>query len=141
MITKQGKHVYTLSMAFVIFFITNTTYAQEAFIQTAKKDGYFTWASAGKCASLFTDTNDYPGVTRAAKDLQLDINRVTDTQPSLLFTKPEGKEIIIIGTIGKNQWIDQLIASKKIDVSDVQGKWESSIIQTVEKPFPGVDRA
>ncbi|NJK98213.1 MAG: glycosyl hydrolase, partial [Bacteroidales bacterium] len=37
--------------------------------------------------------------------------------------------------------IDQLVKSKKLDVKDIEGQWETFLIQVVEKPMAGVDRA
>src|SRR6187402_2800682 len=141
MITKHSKLFYYVGVTLLVLLIARTSNAQGSFINLEKKDGYFPLVSAGKSVSLFADQADYPGVIRAAKDLQQDINRVTDVQPSLLFSQPADKGVIIIGTIGKSPLIDQLIASKKLDVSSVKDKWEASLIQTVEKPFPNVDRA
>ena len=51
------------------------------------------------------------------------------------------KQVVIIGTIGKNELIDQLIRQKKLDVTAIKGKWEAHITQVVNKPFLGVDKA
>ena len=37
--------------------------------------------------------------------------------------------------------IDQLVRERKIDVSDIPGKWEASLIQVVQHPLPGVESA
>jgi hypothetical protein len=34
-----------------------------------------------------------------------------------------------------------LVASKKLNVDAVRGRWESFVIATVDKPMPGIDRA
>ena len=49
--------------------------------------------------------------------------------------------MIIIGTIGQSTWIQQLIASGKIDRKELEGKREKYLIQTIEQPFQGVDEA
>jgi hypothetical protein len=46
-----------------------------------------------------------------------------------------------VGTLGKNWIIDVLAKAKKIDADSIRGKWESYLIQVVEKPFPSIDRA
>ncbi len=102
----------------------------------------FTLTTAETATSLWVGQNDFPGVIRATKDLQSDIERVTDTKPDLhIDFFPSGKEIVVIGTIGKSELIDRLIRDKKIDVNDIKGKWETFLIQTVDNPFPNVDRA
>ena len=92
-------------------------------------------------ASLFASDEDFEGVKIAAKNLQEDIERVTGRKPGLLTQAPSGKSVVLIGTIGKHNSIDQLIANKKIDVTQIREKWEAYIIQVVEKPFPNIDRA
>ncbi len=96
----------------------------------------------GKSATILVDTNDWPGVTRAANDLAADINRVTGQRPQF-FNQPKstGKNVVIVGTIGKSEFIDQLIREKKIDASEIAGKWESFFLQVVPTPFPGIENA
>lgn len=95
-----------------------------------------------EAVSLFASATEHAGVLHALENLQQDIKTVTDKQPALIQGKlPKTKTIILAGTIGKNTFIDQLIKSKKIDVSDVTGKWETYVIQVVEKPFKGIERA
>src|SRR5208282_812002 len=55
--------------------------------------------------------------------------------------KAAGKNVVIIGTIGKSAIIDRLIRKNKIDASAISGKWESFFLQVVRKPLPGVDSA
>lgn len=97
---------------------------------------------AQSAASIVVDTNDWSGVTRAANDLRTDVNRVTGRSPVLADAlKDAGKNVVIIGTIGKSDLIQRLVHEKKIDVSAIEGKWESFLVQVVPKPFSGVDNA
>ena len=116
--------------------------AQNNYVTFHKKSGSFTLSSSGKSAPLYVSNSDFPGVLRALKNLKADITLVTDAEPLLIIDQnPAEREIVIAGTIGKNPLIDQLIQNKKLDISSLQGKWEDFLIQTVEKPFPHVDRA
>ena len=118
-----------------------STPTSPSYVSTGKTKGAFTLFAAGRPAPLMVSATDYPAVTRVAKDLQEDIQRVSGTVPTLAFDDaPNAREYIIIGTLGKNPLIDQLIRSGKIDVGDLEGKWEKTLLQVVEKPFPGVDR-
>ncbi|WP_263355228.1 glycosyl hydrolase 115 family protein [Acidicapsa acidisoli] len=108
---------------------------------TPSKDG-FTLAAGGHTAMIDVDRGDYPGVIRAAHDLQADIERVTGLSPHYLNDKESARgEVVLIGTISKSAIIDRLIREHRLDVSTVQGKWESTLVQVVEKPMPGVARA
>lgn len=71
-----------------------------------------------------------------------DLYRVTHTHAKIYTGREyKGKEVIVIGTIGKNPFIDRLISKGKINVSAIKKGWEQYVIQTVEKPQQGVDRA
>lgn len=61
--------------------------------------------------------------------------------PLYTKTKDYKDTVIIVGTIGHSTLIDQLIKAKKIDVSKIEGKWESFVSQVVNNPLPGVSKA
>ncbi|MFF5296492.1 glycosyl hydrolase 115 family protein [Paractinoplanes globisporus] len=86
-------------------------------------------------APVLVDDADYPGVVRVAGDLRSDLHRVTSAEIS------SKKDPIIVGTIGHSPTLAKIIARGKIDVSSIQGKWETTIEQVVENPLPGVKRA
>jgi len=136
--------ILTLVLAFSATFNTysQTTPAGASYISIIKQAGSFALSESGKSAPLYSETKDYPGVIRALKDLQNDINSVTNIKPELLIsTVPKSKNIVIVGTLGKNKLIDKLVKSKKLNVSSIAGKWEAFLIQTVNHPMRGVDHA
>jgi hypothetical protein len=49
--------------------------------------------------------------------------------------------VVIAGTIGHSQIIDDLIKANKIDVSKVAGQWEAFLTQVVKDPVPGCAQA
>ena len=119
-----------------------TSRKSESYVSTRKSAGAFTLSASGKSAPLCVSSHDYPAVLRVAKDLQADIGRVSNSQPSLAVDSiPASREIVLIGTLGKNPLIDKLAMQRKIDVKEIESKWEAYIVQVVEKPFPRVDRA
>jgi hypothetical protein len=108
-------------------------------------DGYFTLAehtADGKrrLADICVSEKDYKGVTIAAKALSGDIELVTGRKPCLR-SDLIGEQLVIVGTIGQCEWIDTLAAEGRIDVSGIAGTWETYVMETVEKPFPGVKKA
>ncbi|MDZ7334565.1 MAG: glycosyl hydrolase 115 family protein [candidate division KSB1 bacterium] len=108
----------------------------ETFFSTEKLAGAFALSDAGKPAVLCASSQDYPGVLRVLRHFQADIERVTGTKPAISFDDiPEANEIVIIGTLGKSQLIDKLVSDNKLDVSDIVGRWEASLIQVIEHPF------
>jgi Glycosyl hydrolase family 115/Gylcosyl hydrolase family 115 C-terminal domain/Viral BACON domain len=94
-------------------------------------------------APLVVSESDWPGVVRAAGDLDDDIKQVTGVQPVILHagTEPRNGDAVIIGTIGKSPLIDDLVLRKKLDVNAITGKWESAVTTIVEHPMPGIRRA
>lgn len=80
------------------------------------------------------DAKDYPGVIRAIYDLQNDIDSVTGKRPLLVTENNVSEFEIIIGTLGKSRQIDKLVSSKKLDVKDLEDKWESFVITTIPNP-------
>ncbi|HEY2627789.1 MAG TPA: glycosyl hydrolase 115 family protein, partial [Usitatibacter sp.] len=99
-------------------------------------------AQDGRTATIFVDGSDFAGVIRAAGDLQADIERVAGVKPALMKRgTPEGRDVVIVGTIGKSALIDSLVKSGAIDVSEVRGRWEGWLVQTVSRPIPGVEHA
>jgi hypothetical protein len=116
------------------------TFGTDSFISF--ENGDFTISSGGKTAPLLISSEEWPGVIRAFKDLQSDIEKVTSSLPVFCTDKiQKSKEIIIAGTIGKSPIIDELVRNKKILASDIAGKWEAFSIQVVDKPMKGVNKA
>lgn len=96
----------------------------------------------GRAAALYVDPQDHAGVLRAAANLQGDIERVGGVKPVLnKAATASGGDVVLIGTVGKSALIDALVAAGKLDVSGIKGKWEGYLLQTVERPMPGVERA
>ncbi len=93
-------------------------------------------------ANLYVDPNDDPGVRRAVRDLQADIQRVTGKQPQIVrSTEGLGSHGVIIGTLSGSSLIQQLVEAGKLDVSPIEGEWDAYHMEVVENPLPGLDKA
>jgi hypothetical protein len=102
----------------------------------------FSLSTAAEAAALTLHSSDHAGVLRVAKHLQADLARVTGHEPKLVIgDAPSGREIVVIGTLGKSPLVDRLVANKQLDVSAIAGKWEAFVAQVIDKPYDGVDRA
>lgn len=109
----------------------------------------FSLADGNKLAPIIVSKDDWKGVQIAAENLSQDFKRVTGTKAPLV--KPSeistgnstnnSHTAIIAGTIGHSKVIDQLIHSGKIQVDQVAGKWEATLIRVVAHPLPGIDQA
>ena len=99
-------------------------------------------AANGTAAPIVVDSQDFAGVRRAAGDLQADVFRVAAVRPTIVTDRsPKAVDVVVVGTLGKSRLIGQLVDARKLDVGSIRGRWESSIIQVVERPWPGVERA
>lgn len=115
---------------------------QEQYVQFSATAGGFTVLNANETATIYVDAKDWPGVLRAAKDLSNDIKEITGRTPDVISGgNLTGRNVIIIGTIGKSEVINRLVAAGKVDVSGIKGKWESYFTQVIRKPLTGVDSA
>ncbi|MES2445940.1 MAG: glycosyl hydrolase 115 family protein [Bacteroidota bacterium] len=102
--------------------------------------GSFPLVSKGKVASILVSQNEWSGTILAAKNLQIDIEKVSGIAPAFLIEETKGMPIII-GTIGKSKIIDEMISNRRINVSDIAGHWEATLIQVVKNPVKGIDSA
>ncbi len=122
---------------------TGQVTGEPAVVTPVRSQGSVALATSGRCAPLVVCSNDWPGVIRAFTDLQNDLYRVTGRRPEF-FTSSRAHRaevIIVAGTVGRSALIDKLVRKGRIDVSVIEGKWESYLIETVDMPFPGVKKA
>ncbi|KAK0635441.1 hypothetical protein B0T17DRAFT_612306 [Bombardia bombarda] len=89
---------------------------------------------------------DFPGVIRVANDLAADFGKVlgvngtvvvADWSAAISSSQKTTRPIIIVGTAGKSTLIDNLVATKKVDVSAVANKWEAFTYQVAQAPWAG----
>lgn len=112
------------------------------YVTEQRSGGDFALVQNKTCAPICVDSNDFPGVVRAAGDLRQDCHRVTGVLPELIHAQAAaGRSAILVGTLGKSALIDKLARERRIDVPEIAGKWESFLIQVVPRPFPGMENA
>ncbi|MBN2013014.1 glycosyl hydrolase 115 family protein [candidate division KSB1 bacterium] len=120
-----------------VYALSNTSY-----ISTVDAAGRFPLFVNGQSAPLVASSDDYAGVAKIMEYFQADIERVTNTAPHIYMNDiPAVKHIVLIGTLGKSPMIDDLVQAKKIDESIITGKWETFIIQSIDNPYPDVEKA
>lgn len=79
---------------------------------------------------------DYPGVVRAAYDLQSDIEIITGVKPVVTRAiSGYADNAVIIGTLEKSKAIQKIASLGKINAAEIEGKWESYVVKTVQDPF------
>lgn len=113
------------------------------YVDFSKEAGYLPLVEQGQAIPMVRGKDEEEAVVWAMDQLGQDMERVTEVRTRVLVDQvPAGsKTLLLIGTLGKNPWIDQLVEQQKIDVSKIRGQWEASLTQTVDQPFPGVEKA
>jgi hypothetical protein len=142
------KRVVRLEALFIFFMLfvgesRSQTIGEQQYVAFTANSPGFPIVSGGRIAPILVSKDDWPGVVRVAGDLRGDIQRVTGATPTVLHAEGDASKTtpIILGTIGQSPLIDDLIRRHKLDVSGVEGHWESAVTTIVERPFPGVNRA
>ncbi len=125
-----------------ILFLVFTQIAVSQTIVTTDREDSFPLVADGKAAVICFDSGDNILVNIAANQLSNDVKRVTGVLPVIKNTlKTTGEYAIIIGTIGKSEFINQLIQNDKIDTSLLINKWEAHSIQVIDNPFKNIKKA
>jgi hypothetical protein len=138
------KLLYTDGLVALLLVFAARAHAlpRQGMVQFQASRDAFCIARSGQASPIYVDASDFPGVRRAANDLAQDIGRVSgDTAVVVHATDALALSPIVIGTLGKSVVLDALVASGKLDVSAIRGRWESYLVQTVADPFPGVKQA
>ena len=89
---------------------------------------------------IYYDAGDYNVVGKTACLLAEDIKRVTNKKIAVSSKKVSSEYAVVVGTVGHNAFIDQLVAEGQLDVSAISGGWEQFVIKTIEVPVKGVKK-
>ena len=118
------------------------TFAQIKVNDRQKSATDFPLHANGKTCNIQIDAADYEVVNKVSHLFAEDLERVTGTKGIVSDSKSiKEKETVIIGTLGRNKFIDDLVKKNKLDVSSIRNGWEQYVIKVVDRPFKGVDRA
>ena len=102
------------------------------------KGGDFAVSKGGKPVDIVVSDADYEGVRLAAESLQNDILAVCGSKPNVMSTAKG--QCVIVGSV-QSDIIQRLIKSGKIRKTDLVGKTEKYLLQVIDKPMAGVDKA
>jgi hypothetical protein len=103
----------------------------------------FALVAGNRPATIVVDRADAEVVRIAAQMLADDVARVSGVRPKVgdVVASPQGP-VVVAGTLGKSAPIDRLAKAGKLrDLRRIEGRWEATLSQIVERPFPGVGRA
>ena len=118
------KTSYLILLFFLIGLSTNS-YAinPEKYVVNQASSENFPLVSNGKTASILVNDKDYAGVLKVTGHLENDLFKISDLHSKRIKKISEAEDfVVIIGTLGKSEIIDQLAKKGKIDVNQLQGK-------------------
>ena len=112
-----------------------------AIISTGSHENHFPLVDNESVAEIYIDQADYRVVEITADMLSDDIERITGKKASLHRVKNH-REInagcaVIAGTLGQSRLIEWIVKKNRIDIKEIEGKWESFMIMTTEHPEDG----
>ncbi|MES2486958.1 MAG: glycosyl hydrolase 115 family protein, partial [Bacteroidota bacterium] len=126
---------------FFLLSIVCFTAAAQNIVKHTSSGSDFPIVTSDEAATVIFDAQDDSLVHIAANLFIDDVERVTGKRLKHTNTIGTEKTIIIIGTIGKSQYLQQLIDSKKLKVENLATQWDGYQIQVIKKPFKGVKQA
>ena len=132
------RKIFYLFYGLISLLMLPSVSAAEQFVSTGGNG--FMWIRQGNAFPILVDHQEDKGVMRAVMNLQADAEKVTGVKPEIC-NKACGTKMVIIGSVEHSDWIKQLLKKGKIAASDLQGKREKYIIQTVKQPLDGVEEA
>lgn len=130
-------------LLFLLFLsCTTISFSQIRFSDRVRTSLDFPLSANGKTCRIYIDAADYEVVGKVANLFVEDIERVTGIRGGVCTAESiGGKEVVVIGTLGHNNLIDNLVEQGKLDVSAIRNGWEQYIIKILNNPCKGVDRA
>ena len=122
-------------------FLCRTTFAQPWVHEHGTADDFPLAGKAGPAQVVFSP-GDAAVVRLAAFDLVADVERITRQLPAIRQGRDglNAAPAVLIGTLGKSELIDSLVAARKVSVEQLRFSWESFVITTVDHPLPGIAR-
>lgn len=93
-------------------------------------------------APIIVDREDFEGVRIAAATLAKDIARVTCGEEPIISSEQTASTcVIIVGSVQRSSFIRDLASRQSIDVTSVEGKWETWCTVLVDAPWDGCTKA
>ncbi|MEO6477245.1 MAG: glycosyl hydrolase 115 family protein [Luteolibacter sp.] len=142
-VTDTENRNASATVLLTILPVISTSYIPASFLPVTETSatGSFPLAAGGQTAPIYYSSGDAAVVGIAANALRDDIQRVTGLLPTVSTGSPAAGNAVFVGTVGSSALIDSLVASGKIDVSAIQGKWEAYTAAVVVNPVAGVSQA
>lgn len=116
--------------------------AQVTLVKSSGRANEFSLINRKGNAQLYVDEQDFEVVKKAAGLFSDDVRKVTGkTIKTGTIKNKLASNILLVGTLGHNELIDKLVAKNKLDITALENRWESFLIEVVRNPLPGVNKA
>ena len=125
----------------LLFSFTVSSYSQLVLVDKQQGEDVFPVVTSASKSVVCYDRSDEESVKKTVKLFVEDVERVTGKRLELKEKMPSGKDIILVGMIGKNKYINQLVAQGRLDISPIKNGWEQYVITIINNPFAGVGKA
>lgn len=130
--SKLMRNIKKQILFFIFFAITLfQSKAAEQFISFTPNSNSYLLTSQSEELNILFDSSDDEGILIALQSLQQDFFKVVGHTP-VIAAKPQRNIRVIIGSVNKSIYIQELIKQRKIDRSELEGKNEKYIITTIE---------
>ena len=137
-LTIRNKLILFLSL---FLFFAPTGYGSRITITEVSTPDNFPLVTTGEAAQLVIDPNEEEVISVVTTAFCEDIKSVAEVKPEIIHLLSDESMPVIIGTLGKSSFIDQLESTGKIQTKEVRGKWETFCISVVDNPFPRIKQA
>src|SRR5437764_9602695 len=96
---------------------------QTSWIKADYHRGDFKLVYGGRAAQILVSPDDSRVVHIAAGDLAADVERVTGKR-AVVRREASGlsEQVVLVGTLGKSQFIDWIVSAGKLELNSIQGK-------------------
>lgn len=138
-----SKSVTIMKHLFIILFLLCglSAFAQPKVNDKPATSTDFPLCANGKPCDIYISSEDFEVVKKTAALFAEDIARVTGVKRQVSVKNPtEGKNIVVIGTLGHNPFIDEMVKQKKLDVSAICNGWEQYVLKMIDQPTEDIDR-
>lgn len=137
------KLIHKIILALTLFCnISTALNAAEGFISAQKNGAAMVLFDSRFSPSILINASSDKGILRAVGNLKSDFEKVTGFAPQIVNgTSGLKGPLIIVGAVGSNSIIDELIKNKKFNDVSLKGKNEKFIIESISHPFDGVEEA
>jgi len=124
-----------------LFLLTSYAGMAQILISDKNEGAAFPIVTQGKSTSIVYDAGDDSLIQIVANLFMNDIKKVTGRELQLKTLLPLNNSAIIIGTLEKSTYIQQMVKAKKLNVDRLKGQWDGYQVQVVDKPFKGMKQA